>query len=255
MDEFRFLKFETHDAYTNMAMDEAIMLSLEAGRVPPTFRLYRWKPSAVSIGTFQGMTTEVDIEYCKKKGVSTVRRLTGGGAVYHDYEGEVTYSIIIPKDHRLAPRDIAESYRVLCGGVISALAKLGLSSSFQPINDILVEKKKISGNAQTRRHSCLLQHGTVLVRLDVEAMFSVLKVHPVKISDKVVTDVKQRVTSISDALSRRVSLEEVARAMEKGFSEALGIKLVPGKLTSEEEADVEHLVKTKYSTDSWNLLR
>ncbi|MHA2003758.1 MAG: lipoate--protein ligase family protein, partial [Candidatus Thorarchaeota archaeon] len=87
MEEVRFLDLDTYDAYTNMAIDESIMLSMKAEEVPPTLRLYRWKPSAVSIGTFQGMTEEVDLDFCKNREIDYIRRITGGGAVYHDYEG------------------------------------------------------------------------------------------------------------------------------------------------------------------------
>ncbi|MFX1265819.1 MAG: biotin/lipoate A/B protein ligase family protein, partial [Promethearchaeota archaeon] len=117
MEKIRFLDLSVQDAHQNMAIDEAIMRLLKEGRVPPTLRLYRWKPSAVSIGTFQGMKEEVDLEYCSKNDIDYIRRITGGGAVYHDFEGEITYSIILPRGHRLAPDDILESYGVLCSGV------------------------------------------------------------------------------------------------------------------------------------------
>ncbi|MCK5302465.1 MAG: lipoate--protein ligase family protein, partial [Candidatus Thorarchaeota archaeon] len=94
MEEFRFLELCVHNAYENMAVDEAITLAMKEGKAPPTLRLYRWRPSAVSIGTFQGMTDEVDLKYCRLNKIDYIRRITGGGAVYHDFEGEVTYSLI-----------------------------------------------------------------------------------------------------------------------------------------------------------------
>ncbi len=255
MEKIRFIDLSTHDAYTNMAIDEAIMLALQDTRVPPTMRLYRWQPSAVSIGTFQGMTAEVNVEACKREGIDIVRRITGGGAVYHDYDGEITYSIILPRGHRLAPADIQKSYETICNGIIWGLHRLGIKAHFAPINDVVVANRKISGNAQTRRHSCLLQHGTVLVSLDVEKMFSVLRVSAEKVSDKAISDVKQRVTSIKDVLGRSVSFSEVRNALKAGFEEALEIELVPGSLTPAEMANVERLVREKYKTDEWNFLR
>ncbi len=255
MERIRFIDLETHDAYTNMAIDEAIMLALQDTRVPPTFRLYRWRPSAVSIGTFQGMTAEVDVEACKREGIDVIRRITGGGAVYHDYEGEITYSIILPRGHRLAPADIQKSYEVICNGIVWGLHRMGIKANFAPINDVIVAGRKISGNAQTRRHTCLLQHGTVLVSLDVEKMFSVLKVPNQKVADKAVTDVKQRVTSITDVLGGRVSFSDVRTALKGGFEEALEIELVPGSLTPWEEEIAQRLVREKYKTDEWNFLR
>jgi lipoate-protein ligase A len=255
MEELRFIDLEVNDAFTNMAIDEAILLSLKEGAVPPTLRLYRWQPSAVSIGTFQGMKEEVDIQYCRENGIDFIRRITGGGAVYHDYNGEITYSILLPRKHRLAPEDILDSYKLLCGGIISGLAQLGIEAEFKPINDIVSGGKKISGNAQTRRHSCVLQHGTTLLDLDVEVMFSILKVPKEKISDKMIADVKERVTSIRDILKRDVEVEELRAALQAGFCEALDVELVKGELTFEEKSTAKRLAQINYSTDKWNFSR
>ncbi len=255
MEEIRLIDLEVHSAFENMAIDEAIMLSMKEGKVSPTLRFYRWKPTAVSIGTFQGMNDEVDVDFCKSNNIDVIRRITGGGAVYHDYDGEITYSIILPKGHRLAPDDIVESYKVLCNGVIKGVKHLGIDADFKPINDVISHGKKISGNAQTRRHSCLLQHGTVLLNLDVNMMFQALKVPIEKISDKMIADVKERVTSITDILNRNVGIEEVHTALKKGFSDALQVKLVPSILTNDEITSVKHLACEKYSTKEWNFKR
>jgi lipoate-protein ligase A len=255
MEEFRFIDLEEHTAFENMAIDEAVMLALKEDKAPPTLRFYRWNPSAVSIGTFQGMMDEVDVDFCESVGINYIRRITGGGAVYHDYEGEVTYSIIMPKDHRLAPNDILESYRLLCGGIVKALEHLGIDGEFKPINDVDVGGKKVSGNAMTRRHGCILQHGTILLDLDVNLMFTILKVPQEKISDKMIADVKERVTSIRDILGRDVQISELKDALRLGFSDALDIKLIPGKLSKEEEDTATRLALEKYSSHDWNFSR
>ena len=256
MEEFRFIDLETHDAYTNMAIDEAIMLAIQEENAPPTLRFYRWKPSAVSIGTFQGMRDEVAVEFCKSEGIDYIRRITGGGAVYHDYNGEITYSILMPKTHSLAKTDIIESYKLLCGGIIKALDYLGINNAeFKPINDVTVDGKKVSGNAMTRRHGCVLQHGTTLLDLDVNRMFTILKVPQEKISDKMISDVKERVTSVQDILDRKVTIDELRVALVQGFSDALKIELQSSKLSSEESHTAMKLAKEKYSTDEWNFSR
>lgn len=238
-----------------MAIDESIVTAIHNGAADPTLRFYRWKPSAVSIGTFQGMEEEVDIEYCKKQGIDPVRRITGGGAVYHDFNGEITYSIIIPQSHKLVPHDILQSYSIICDGIIRGLANLDIEAQFVPINDIAVNGKKISGNAQTRRKGCLLQHGTILLDLDVREMFRILKVPQEKISDKMIDDVTQRVTSLKHILGRKVEFEEISRALRRGFSDALNIELVQGSLSGEEVEAARKLAKKKYSTDDWNFSR
>jgi len=255
VEEIRFIDLEVHSAFENMAIDEAIMLSMKEGKVGPTLRFYRWLPTAVSIGTFQGMNDEVDVDFCKSKNIDVIRRITGGGAVYHDYNGEITYSIILPKGHRLVPDDIVESYKILCNGVIKGVGHLGIEASFKPINDVIADRKKISGNAQTRRHSCVLQHGTVLLDLDVSMMFQALKVPLEKISDKMIADVKERVTSIRDILNQDIAIDELRNALRNGFSDALRVKLVPSALTSEELKLAEKLANEKYSTTQWNFKR
>jgi lipoate-protein ligase A len=166
--KWRIIDFTENDAFMNMAIDEAVSESVAAGG-PPTIRFYGWNPDAVSIGYFQSLEKEVDTARCAAEGVDVVRRRTGGGAVYHDHAGEITYSVIAKET--LFPKDILASYRLICGWVMDSLALIGISPEFKPINDIIVNGKKISGNAQTRRNGVLLQHGTILYSLDVDRMF------------------------------------------------------------------------------------
>ncbi len=246
---WRFVRLETRDAYSNMAIDNALLEGVRDGTSPPTIRFYRWLPSAVSIGNFQSMHDEVDIERCRQLGISYVRRITGGGAVYHDNEGEITYSVIAPEE--LFPKNIIESYRAICGSIISGLSLLSINAEFEPINDIIVEGKKISGNAQTRRDRVLLQHGTVLYKVDVKKMFGVLKVGSEKISDKMIKSVEERVTSVSD--HSEVSQDDLYEALLKGFAE--GRECEFGSFTEAENARAKELADKIYSKDSWNFSR
>jgi lipoate-protein ligase A len=161
-EEWRLIDTGVHDAYYNMALDEAIVIAKSRGLVPVTLRLFRWAPSAVSIGYFQSMEDEVDVNVCKQMGVDCVRRRTGGGAVYHDTEGELTYSLIIEEENPLVSVDFQKTYETLCAGLVRGLQLLGVSAAFKPINDIVVDGRKISGNAQTRSMKVVHQHGTIL---------------------------------------------------------------------------------------------
>ena len=96
-EQWRLLVTEGNSAFTNMAMDRAVLVANSKGKVPPTVRFYTWKPAAISIGYFQSLRDEVDLAECDKHGVDYVRRITGGGAVFH--EKELTYSIVIPESH------------------------------------------------------------------------------------------------------------------------------------------------------------
>jgi len=107
----------------------------------------------------------------------------------------------------------------------------------------------------TRRHGCMLQHGTILLDLDVNLMFTILKVPQEKISDKMIADVKERVTSIRDILSRDVHIDELQDALKQGFSDALDIQLSTGQLSGEEQEIATKLAQEKYSSREWNFSR
>ncbi len=238
------------NAPTQMAIDEAIAIARLRHQTPNTLRLYRWNPSAVSIGYFQSIEKEVNLPACKEYGVDVIRRITGGGAVYHDYNGEITYSIVVPENDPKMPRDILESYQLICGAIVNGLKHIDVESEFKPVNDITAGGKKISGNAQTRRHGVVLQHGTVLVDSDIQRMFQVLRVSDAKISDKLIKAVEERVTNIRRYLDRKVSFKEVRDALVQGFEETLDIELKPGELTGDEEKLVKEL-KEKYMSKEW----
>jgi lipoate-protein ligase A len=253
-EEWRLLNTGAHDAYYNMGLDEAIVRARSNNLVPNTIRFFRWKPSAVSIGYFQSMVDEVDIISCKKRGIDYVRRITGGGAVYHDYFGELTYSIMVNEGHKKIPNDIIKSYHVLCSGLIIGMKLLGIPSEFKPINDIIVDGKKISGNAQTRRLGVIHQHGTILREVDPSLMFRLLRVPSEKIRDKLIKTVKDRVTSIKSYLYRDLSHAELEKNFKKGFEKALKIKLTEGEITNHEE-DLAIKLSSKYSSKEWNFKR
>jgi len=231
-----------------MAIDEALLRLNAEGKSPNTARFWRWQPSTVSIGCFQRVEREVDLEVARKYGTDVVRRITGGGSVFHDYDGELTYSVVCGQGD--VPDDIIESYKLICGGLVQGFAQLGLRAEFKPVNDVQVNGKKISGSAQTRRWGSMLQHGTVLISPDVRLMFELLKVSPEKISDKFIASVFERVTTVERELGRKPSFEQVREAMVKGFEKSLGVKLSEGEFTDEELALAAEF-KPKYASDDW----
>lgn len=247
--QFRVLETGKNTAFFNMGLDEAVIESVAAGSSIPTLRFYGWEPRAISLGYFQGIHDEIDIEACERNGIDIVRRITGGGAVFHD--AEVTYSIVIPEGHQLAPPSILDSYALICAGILSGLAALSIKAEFAPINDIVYCGKKISGNAQTRKKGCLLQHGTVLLRVDVDTMFTLLKVPKEKALGKMIDDVKARVTSIADVLGSDIGFDEVENALKNGFSDALNLDLIQEAPAAAEIQKALDLAKTKFSAQEW----
>ncbi|MBD3328291.1 lipoate--protein ligase family protein [Candidatus Peregrinibacteria bacterium] len=252
MSNWRVIALETHDANMNMAVDEAISEAVASREVPPTIRFYKWSPGAVSIGYFQSLRDEVSLSACLKQGVDYVRRRTGGGAVYHDPTGEITYSVIAPEN--IFPKGIIDSYRLICGWIIESLRLIDIEAEFKPINDIVLsaDGRKISGNAQTRRKGVLLQHGTVLYDVDVKKMFSLLKVGESKIADKMIAAVEDRVSCVR-ALKPELEMADLYKALVQGF--LTGKKWEEGDLTLAEMQRAHELAVERYGDKMWNEMR
>jgi lipoate-protein ligase A len=257
MGSWRLLKLEMHNAFMNMAIDEAVLRARIAERVPNTLRFYRWNPSAVSIGKFQKPENEVYLDNCRRLGVDVVRRISGGGTVYHDAEDEVTYSLIA-KTEDLGVTDIAAVYARIYAGIADALRLLGITADFNEGDvkncpNLTVKGKKISGSAQAHKSGVVLQHGTLLLNVDLEKMFTLLRVPWAKTCTEVVSIAKNKHTSIKSELGHAVSAETANNAMFVGFKNVFGIQLTDGELTSFERELAEALCREKYATDEWNL--
>jgi lipoate-protein ligase A len=240
----------------NMAIDETILRARIENLVPNTLRFYQWEPSAVSIGKFQNIENEAHLDNCIKYSVDVVRRITGGGAVYHDAEGEITYSVVTSK-RDLEALDINAVYTKIYGGISEALKILGISADFDEGNaktcpNLTVNGRKISGSAQSHKKGIVLQHGTLLLNVDLEKMFTFLRVPWAKTCMEVADVAKNKITSIRKELGKDLSANEVNHALMEGFQKALGIELVAGELTPSEYEFAEKLCKEKYSIDDWN---
>jgi len=249
---------DVYDAYMNMAVDEAILTLRGRGEAPNTIRLYRWRPSAVSIGYSQTIGEVVDLPACRSLGVDVVRRISGGGAIFHDFCGELTYSVVVELSSAKMPDDVARSYEVMCGGLLGGLKRLGLSAEYRLPRDprycpsIYVSRRKISGNAQMRRRGVVLQHGTIMIGTDIGVMEKVLKLPKHEGAAKPLQDT---VTTVERELGRALEFGEVAEALRLGLSEAFGVRPSDGRLSREELELSVSLCNSKYRTDGWNLGR
>jgi lipoate-protein ligase A len=252
------LKLETHDAFMNMAIDESLLQARMNDLVPNTVRFYRWSPSAVSIGRFQDMEKEVQVENCRKNDVDVVRRITGGGTVYHSSVDEITYSVIAKKDD-LATEDINEVYRKIYSGLINGIQALGLRADFDQGNEracpnLTIRGKKLSGSAQAHKKGVVLQHGTLLLKVDLQRMFTFLRVPWAQTLTQVVNVAKNKITSLHGEISKETSLQEVSEALAKGFEKAFEARLETEPLTSFEKNLSTKLSLEKYRNDEWNRL-
>lgn len=240
---FRLVDTDLVSPERSAAIDEAILLARDKGSVPDTLHLYRRDSPTVSLGYFERTSTCLDMEAMERLGVRAVRRASGGSAIYTD-PGQLIYSVIM--DRRSVPEDPQATFRIICHGLVLGLEELGVRAEYKPVNDILVNGRKISGSAQMRRGGVVLQHGTLLVSVDYDRMFAVLR------SSKRVRD---SMVSLSELIMPVPSMDEVKEAVVQGFMRALGCSIEKGTLTSSEVEEVKRLVATKYGREEHTFLR
>jgi len=261
---WRLLNYRLHSASENMAIDEAIFQETIKHKRPPTLRFFGWHPSAVSIGYFQELESEINFKRCRSSGVDIVRRITGGKAVYHN--SEVTYSLTATNSVNLFPDNIVGTYEVVSRCLARGLSFLGINAqlvksdirekrkltsrcfSVPSGNELLVEGRKICGSAQMRTHGGFLQHGSLLMTFDPTVTAAlILSLQAPESAEKL----RCSVTAVNEVIPAPISAETLCLALQKGFIEELGICLAEGPLTAGERALSDQLME-KYKSDAWN---
>ncbi len=240
------------DPFRNMSVEEAIPRAVGEGAAPNTVRFWH-NSNTIVLGCFQSADLEVNFDACKASGTEIVRRFTGGGAVYHD-AGNLNYAISLKRGHPLVPgNDLQLVFQRLSEGTIAGLKSLGVNAEFQPINDIQVDGKKVSGAAGSIRWGTTFHHGCILVASDLAILGKVLNVPRVKLADRHVASVQKRVTTIRDELQKEITTRDVRNAIVQGIENVYNVRLEQGQLSKSEAANVKELYDTKYSTSKWNL--
>ncbi len=258
MDSWRLIRLRTADAFSNMAIDEAILKARIEERIPNTLRFYKWNPSAVSIGRFQNLDDQVYRNNCRKYAVDIVRRISGGGSVFHDSSGEITYSIVVKlSDLGCKDLDLLSAYQIICSGINEAVKILGTKSEYRPPDpkrcpNLVISGKKISGNSQISKKGVLLQHGTFMIDLNHEKMFTFLKVPWAKTLEDVLKVSKKKLTCAKQELNFNFSNNDAYLALVAGFKKALKIQLVESDLTYFEQTLIQTLKKERFLTEEWN---
>ncbi len=238
-----YIKNESNDPYFNMALDEYVVSSLDPSE--DYFYFYQNKP-AVIIGRNQNTIEEVNQEYVNENNIIVVRRMSGGGAVYHDL-GNVNFSFVV--DYK--PEDFNNIER-FAKAIVKALEKLGINAEFSGRNDITIDGKKISGNAQYITKGRILHHGTLLFDSDLTVLSKALNVKPEKILSKGVKSVKSRVTNIKEYLKDDISIPTFKEMLLKYVFEVEGSELNEYILTPEDMKNITKLRDEKYATWEWN---
>lgn len=264
--KWRFIQTGFDDLYTNMAIDEAMLIEHCKGATPPTLRIYRWKPPAISIGYFQEPKQELNINRCNEQGINFVRRITGGGIIFHNHE--LTYSLVCSKEEVGLYNSVKDSYREICLFLINAYKKLGLNAHFaidheknegklgKPSSfcfaskeeyDILIESKKLGGNAQRRRQGVIFQHGSIPLRLDIEEITPFLK--------KDFSEIENKMCSLEEMLGKKINFYDLQNRLKESFEETFLVTLKEEDLNIEEKKLAQNLQEAKYKRTNWNLYR
>jgi len=253
--------------YENMATDEALFDAACTSGIP-VLRFYGWTPATASLGFAQRASEALDFAEMDRRHVAWVRRPTGGRAVLHDME--VTYSVSIPQSDPLYALGLETSYEWICGPIVAALLAVGVSAALAPhgssgfvsascfttpgTTDIVAGHKKIVGSAQMRTRDGFLQHGSVILKNDLEKLFSVIRTSQPNVHDAA-RRAAHLMTSVSDEAHRATSFGEMVDALVTAFSAAEGVHLIPDSLTAREALNASGIVARKYGREDWNALR
>lgn len=255
---WRYIPMQANDGPTNMAIDEAILLSRQRGLVPNTIRLYQWSPSTVTIGKHQSVDLEVDLDEIDQRGFQLVRRISGGGAVLHAENKEITYSVIARKNDLLNSKaklkPIDGIYERILNIIQLTLHNISLSAAKGVVHcpALFIDGKKFSGNAQCIKGNHFLQHGTILLSVDAEEMYSVLKPPTGVTKTRMVRSVMTKVVGLEEKLGETIDVQSFEIAFKKSAEDVLGVKLVNGSLTAEEK-DAAKELKKKYDSVEWRM--
>lgn len=237
----RFLKNPRTNPYMNLALDEYAMKHIDVGE--DYFFIWQNEPSVI-IGKNQNAVQEVNQAFIDKNNIHVARRVSGGGAVYHDF-GNLNFTFIIGVDD---PGKV--NYKKYVQPIIDALKSMGVHAEASGRNDILIDGLKISGNAQRMAGGKLMHHGTLIYDVNLEDMVEALNVDPDKIVSKGVKSVRSRVTTIKEHLPKGTTIEDFWNELHYYLSNKGQDKEI---LLSQKDLDsIKHEADTRFSTWEWN---
>ncbi len=236
----RYIKNLQTNPYYNMAFDEYCLESLSIDE--PVFFLWQNRP-AVIVGFNQEVNTEVNLDYLKEQGIDLVRRVTGGGAVYHDF-GNLNYTIVGPSE------DLERDYPEYAGIMMKALQSLGVPATLSGRNDILVEGRKVSGFAKRVCRNRLMVHGTLMYKVDVDVLTNVLSPSATKLQSKGVSSVRSRVANLCDYLPEIKDIQTFSQRLEEILSNHYAD--AEYQLSEDDLANIQRQTDEKFATWEWN---
>lgn len=235
-----------------MALDEALMFL----SVLPVLRIYPSKSQGIIIGRFQTFNDEIDFQACLKDGIEVVRRITGGGSIFKIPDGEINYSLIFPVDDFPCFFDVKKSYTVVLSKMKEAIEKIydDVEITIYPgSSDLVINNRKISGNAQARKYRKVLIHGTILVSVNKNKMFKYIRMPREKYTVRGFSRPEDFITDLASHSKRRYCVDDICSHLIESFDGWLNLSTFQDTITNREEELVRELVESKYSSLEWLL--
>lgn len=247
--KWRLLNLKSKDGYYIQSVYEAVAKAVTEKIVPNTVILIYPESPYVCIGIHQELEKEVDTKYCTDHNIPIVRRQTGGGAVYLD-SSQQFYHVIIRKDDPAVPFGVEAFYKKFLQPTVSVYKQFGLPAQYSPINDVLIDGKKASGNGAVTLDDALILIGNVILDIDINSMVNVLKVPSEKFKDKMVQSLEKYMTSLNQNLGYTPRREKIVDYLIKGYKDLLQNPLIPGELTDTEQKYL-HQVINRLKSPEW----
>ena len=250
MTTWRYIKNDNVTASVGLATDEVLANRAGAGTSLPTLRLYTYQPCAL-VGRFQSIENELNLSYCADNKIPINRRPTGGGAIIMG-EDQLGVALAISGKADETYAHVRERMTQFSQGIISGLATLGIHVEFRRKNDLEVNGKKIAGLGLHKTDTGgLLFHASLLVGLDVPYMLNVLKIPFEKITDKEISAVSERTTTVHLESNTSLTIDEVRNIIFNGYRDAFRLNIRKGDFTKSELNEVHQLEKDKYMDNDW----
>ncbi|MEG8976019.1 lipoate--protein ligase [Priestia megaterium] len=233
---------KNYDPRINLAIEEYALKHLD---INETYLLFYINEPSIIIGKNQNTIEEINTKYVEDQQIHVVRRLSGGGAVYHD-KGNLNFSFITKDDG-----NSFHNFKKFTEPVVEALKKLGVNAELSGRNDLMAEGRKISGNAQFSTKGRMFSHGTLLFDSEIENVVSALRVKKDKIESKGIKSIRNRVANISEFLERKVTVEEFREMLLRYIFDGEE-NITEYKLTEKDWETIHQISKERYQSWDWN---